>query len=924
MDNISAQSEDPSNYKKVDSEIKFVLDEAAYMSAEQVIAQLETNVSFGLSHKLAEKRLKHFGYNKLSKTKEPSALLTFIEQFRSPVILLLVVATVIAAIMQEFVQMIAIAVAILINAVIGFTMEFRANTSLRALEKLAAPLARVRRSGLEMEIPAADLVPGDLVILDAGSRVPADVKIVDAAGLSIDESMLTGESVPVHKSAIINDGNGAVTIGNQGTVVMAGRAKAVVVSTGDNTRLGQLGRQISEIDFSSTPLEKNLEELGHRLTWMVLFTCLILFLIGIICKHNIEMVLEISIALAIASIPEGLPIVATLALAVGTQRMVRENALIRYLGAIETLGCAQVICADKTGTLTLNQMSVTDIVVDKRHLQVSGSGYAPVGKISELGNVLNIDTEPILEKLLMAAALCNDARLESHAEDYRWHIHGDPTEGALITAVTKAGFDHQDLKSKYPRLREIPFDLTRKRMTTVHSLSEQSYTAFVKGSPESILAVSSRYLSNNGVKILDKETINWFNAQNHKLASEGKRTLAIAMRDMSANTDKQGDDIETNLILLGLVAMLDQIKPGVHEAIQSCKRAGIDVVMLTGDQAATAGAIAKELNIISNNNYHVVTGDHIEGMNSDLLRQTVQGANVLARIKPEMKLAIVSALQANGKVVAMTGDGVNDAAALRQADIGVCMGRMGTELAREASDMVITDDNFSTIVKAIEQGRTIYSNIARATAYLLTTSLATVLTIATTVVFSSNLFVTPLQILWLNLIMHIFPSLGIVLQKASPDVMTEPPRKSTDPFLGKYQTVQILLCSIAVAVVTIGVVSAYQQFSQETKLGTILITTLSMSLLFQAWSWLPSRRLGVQYSINWSMLVSSGLGLILLLLSLYLAPLRKILQMQQLSLVELTIILLLAAFSYCLSIALSKLLSKAAYFFRWAKNHPFG
>lgn len=895
---------------------------------EQIVSNLGVDLSKGLTVELAAARLKQVGANRMTgvKTRSPSDIL--IDQFKSSVVILLLVASAISGFSHEYMQMVGILTAVVINAVIGFITEYRALVSLRALEELSGPLARIRRGGQEMEIPASEIVPGDLVLLDAGARVPADIRLFQAASLAIDESILTGESVPAYKDIVQHEG-GMECIAHQGTVVLSGRGRGVVVATGDSTRLGKLGQKLCSISLSTTPLERNLEHLGSALSIMTVVICVLLFIVGCFQHRDLFQMLQISISLAVAAIPEGLPVVATLALALGTQRMVKLNALIRKLSAVETLGCTQIICTDKTGTLTQNQMSVSHIVIGGRTIDVSGSGYAPTGDLSEVGNPLDIATEPVLTKLLMAVALCNDARVEKQDDDgTSWHVLGDPTEGALVTVAAKAGLHQNHLKQTYPRLNELPFDMTRKRMTTVHALEDKKITAFVKGSPESTLAVSTSYLSDDGIRPLDNEMITYFKLKNQELAHSGKRTLAVAMRHLSGHSNLSADETESELIFLGLVAMSDRLKDGVKEAIAECQSAGIRVIMLTGDQVATASAIAKELGISRPGHNLTLTDADFNEMNEIEKNAALAQVSVLARTEPDTKLAIVQSLQAQGKVVAMTGDGVNDAAALRQADIGVAMGQGATALAREASAMVITDDTFNTIVKAIEQGRAIYTNIARAIAYLITASLTSVLAVTLLVLANQDMVMTPLQLLWLNLIMHVFPGLGIVLQKASPAVMQMPPRKPSQRLLGVYQIVQIVLRAVLIAVlsylaasggtaaaiggtnIAVDGTAAATGGTTGAVDGTILLATLSASLLLQSWSWLSAGDPGqlkawrACLTPNWSMLVTTAIGLALLLVAIYLPPLAMVLETRALTALELGHISMYCLLSFAFSLIL--------------------
>mgnify|MGYP003384816798 CR=1 FL=1 len=891
---------------------ELTMEQAASLSVEEVVRILETSAASGLAPDVAAQRLALVGANTICRSSSKSGFSLFVDQFKSTVVYVLLAASLVSFGMGEKMQGLAILAAVFINAIVGFLTEYKAKVSLEALEALAGPVARVRRNGQESEIPAAEVVPGDLIILEAGSRVPADVRLIKSGSLSVDESALSGESVPVYKSAVAVDNESGVTTAYQGSLILQGHAKAIVVATGSSTRMGKLGIQLCGIASSKTPLEKALEQMGRQLSFLTIAVCVALLLVGIWHQENVWEMLQVSIALAVAAIPEGLPVVATLALAIGTQRMVRRGALIRKLSAVETLGCTQVICTDKTGTLTQNQMTVSDIVFDRRHLRVSGLGYAPIGDITEDGITIQLDMEPVLENLLKAGALCNDAKLESSEGSADWHVHGDPTEGALIAAAHKTRLRHGELKASFPRIHELPFDLNRKRMTTIHQTGAQKLTAFVKGSPESILSVSAAYLTAHGVKPLTDAEREWFMQENYAMAAGGLRVLGVALRHVEADSEVHSHEIETELVFLGLVAMADQPKSGVKEAIEKCQRAGIKIIVLTGDQPATAKAIARELHICAQDDQStVLTGDELEKLPPEQLKGFLAEASVLARVKPEMKYEIVRSLQASGLVVAMTGDGVNDAAALRQADIGVSMGQGGTALAREASDMVITDDNFATIVKAIEEGRAIYKNIAASIAYLLTASLASVMTVSAAVVLEVGMPLTALQLLWLNLIMHIFPALGLVLQRSSAGIMEERPRAANAKLLDTHMCIQIGLRATLVTAATVYASLAFAS-GDPLKCRTIALATLSLALLLQAWSWfILNRNLFAstkqwRLELNLPMCVNTSLGLLLLLGALYLPPLRAVLHTVVLSGVDWLAVAGASLASFLISLALAR------------------
>lgn len=872
---------------------------------DAILQHFAVDADVGLTETAAAERLIQFGANRMVARRSDSALSILLRQFQGTVVLLLLGAASISFLSNELIQGLGILIAVVINAVIGFITEWRAKISLDKLEALAGPTARVLRDGLEKEIPAYELVPGDIVVLEAGARVPADLRLINAVGLSVDESSMSGESIPVHKSLSATTESGRDSLLTlQGTLVLTGRGRGVVVATGDQTRLGHVGQLLTETIPLRTPLEERLEELGKHLTILVVILCVVLAGVGIWHRQDTWLMIQTAIALAVAAIPEGMPVVATLALAVGTQRMVHARTLVRQLAAVETLGCTTVICSDKTGTLTENQMVVTDLACNSRHLSISGIGYEPRGSICENGAAVCAIDDAIIVELLRAGALCNDAKIERHTEEGDWHVHGDPTEGALIAAAGKVGLTQNELWNLYPRIAEIPFDLSRKRMSTLHRTTDGRLILYVKGSPESILKRSSFVHSKNEDRTITSAEKRWFKDKNEELANRGLRVLAVAFKMLDEMpAELNAEKHEKDLTLLGLVGMSDRPRQGVQQAIESCKKAGIKVIMVTGDQPTTAIAVARDLNLIKPDNMSdiALSGSDLSIMNETELRLALKDATVLARVTPEMKLAVVRGLQTNGEIVAMTGDGVNDAPALRQSNIGIAMGRGGTALAREASSMVITDDNFATIVTAIRQGRIIYANIRKSIAYLLTAGLASVICVAGGVLMDIGLPLTPLQLLWLNLIMHVFPGLGIVLQQGDSDVMSKPPRNSSEHLLSSKTTKQILMRSAIVALVVLGALYLQQALGiPAEKKTTIGFATLSLALLLQAISW---SRTGIEggamhepRQVNWPMTVNIAISFILLLAAIYAPSLQSLLQTQALYAREILFVIVL---SYC-------------------------
>lgn len=821
------------------------LELSATSNIDDLATSLECDLSTGLSVSESAHRLAQYGRNEVASKPQTNAFGLFCRQFQSSVVVLLLVAAAISICTADHIQAIGIFLAVIINAVVGFATELKAQVSLEALERIAGPTVRVRRGGHDFTIDAKELVPGDIVVLSAGTRIPADMRIVDAAALRIDESILTGESVPVDKSQTLVEGEEPMTtIAMHGTYVLEGRGKGLVLCTGKSTSLGRLQCSLMDTHSVPTPLELRLEVLGKQLTVITIVICIVIALLGLLNRYDIWSMVEASIALAVAAIPEGLPVVATLALAIGTQRMVKLGSLVRQLAAVETLGCTTVICSDKTGTLTENKLLVTDIYVDEKHLKVSGQGYTPDGTITHEGEPIGQVTGS-LKLLLHAVSLCNDARLEQDESDSKeWRVAGDPTEGALLVAARKAGLNPAALKQSHPRLAELPFDLVTKKMVTVHKNGEssnQNHVAYIKGSPERVINDSTKIHTSNGTSDFSQALKELYLSENEKFAKNGLRVLAVAMKHL--DEDHTREHLHEELIFIGLIAMKDLPRQGVEQAIDECRAAGIRVMMLTGDQPATARSIARELNLLAEAGTEfgaddTLVGSEIDSMSDEELKVRLKKTSVLARVTPDLKLRIVKALQEDGNVVAMTGDGVNDAPALQRANIGVAMGKSGTDLAREASNMVITDDNFSTIINAIEQGRIIYDNIKRSICYLLTAAIASVFTVAFAMIHDGTLALLPLQLLWLNLVMHIFPGLGIVVQGAAPGIMTRRPRDPKEPFLGYFEYKHIVIKSAIISAFVVLAMELAKASGNTQAVSTVALATISLALLFQAWSWL--------------------------------------------------------------------------------------
>jgi len=775
-----------------------------------------------------------------------SALVILLAQFRSLIVALLVAATLIAFAMGENIEAVAILVVIAFNAGIGFLTEWKAEQALSALQKQTVRVAHVIREGAESEIPAAELVPGDLVLLTAGTRVPADGRIVESARLQIEEAALTGESHAVTKtSELLQDKDAALgdrlNMAFLGTTITDGRGRLLVTATAAQTEVGKIGTLIDEATTRATPLEQKLAQLGRLLIVVVLALCAVIVLAGWLRGvTDFWNMLEIGLSLAIAAVPEGLPAVATMTLALGMQRMARMRALVRRLPAVETLGCTTVICTDKTGTLTKNEMTVCVYALDQRRIEVTGTGYAAEGTFQDGDKPVDPRSDEHLGLALRIGALCNDAKVER--ADGQETVLGDPTEAALIVAAEKAGMTHTVLAPNFPRISEVPFDSTSKRMVTVHRTPQGQTIAFVKGSPGTLLAASIAHVRAAGVTPLTPEDRQHWEESNKRLAGAALRVLGLAYRELPEGYNE--GEFARELIFVGLVGMSDPLRNEAKAAIATCRVAGIRTVMITGDQQPTAAEIARQLGIdraLDGSPLRTVHGRELTNLDAAGWKRAVADAAVFARVSPEHKLQIVEALQQQGQVVAMTGDGVNDAPALKKADIGIAMGIKGTEIAKENADMVITDDNFASIVGAVEQGRIIYGNIIRFLHYLLSCNFSEILTVFIAFMIGWPLPLVALQILWLNLITDIFPAFALALEPSGSDMMKRPPRDPkesllTPRFIGLIVWQGLLLAGVSLLAFGLGMHGHGTEGDGLRKATTMAFMTLALAQVFHAFS----------------------------------------------------------------------------------------
>ncbi|SPD73104.1 Calcium-transporting ATPase [uncultured Desulfobacterium sp.] len=755
------------------------------MEADKVLKELESDPNKGLSENEAEGRLKKYGYNQLKTEEKISPLALLIAQFKNVLIIILLIAIVLSALVGEVVDAAIIAVIVVFCAVLGFIQEYRAERALEALKKMLSPTITVLRAEKEQEIPSKELVPGDILLLEAGDRIPADARLIENYSLRCNEAAFSGESVPIGKDVVILPEETRVSDRKNmvftGTTVTYGRGRAVVTSTGMVTEFGKIAKEVSAVVTEKTPLEKRTEEIGKWIGMISLMICFLVAGISVIrevvwgrvdLSFIITMVM-FAVALAVAAVPEALAAIVTGALAIGMHQMAARNALVRKMPAVETLGCTTVICSDKTGTLTRGEMTVRKIFTAGMEFDVTGVGYEPEG---EFRGPVQVKNSMALETLLKAGLLCSDAALEQH--DGKWLIKGDPTEGALVVAAAKANLHQAEFRLKNPRTEEIPFSSERKRMTTIHKMEDGKYTAFMKGAPEVILKRCSHLMDHDGViREVSEAERQRLNDVNEHMAQAALRVLGVAFRDCRDGIQFGEDGIEHDMVFLGLVGMMDPPRKEAISATRVCRQVGIKPVMITGDHSLTAVAVAKEIGFFNDGDL-VLTGVELEEMSEDDLDKIVDRVSVYARVSPMDKLKIVRAWKNRGEVVAMTGDGVNDAPALKQADIGIAMGIAGTEVAKEASDMVLNDDNFATIVTAIERGRWIYDNIKKYLTYLLRCNITEVVVIGGVVLVSGPEYLPllPAAILYMNLATDGLPALALGISPPDPDLMQRPPR----------------------------------------------------------------------------------------------------------------------------------------------------
>ncbi len=753
------------------------------MNERQVEEALNTDFSAGLSDEDVGKRVKQFGSNELEEGEKQSALLLFFNQFKDFMVLVLLAATLISGLLGEYIDAIAIIAIIILNSFLGFYQERRAEKSLSALKELSQPQVQVLRNGTWEKVLSKELVPGDVIKFSSGDRIGADVRIIESRSLEVEESALTGESVPVQKmTESINNPN--LTLGDMenmgfmGTMVSRGSGMGVVIATGMKTAMGQIADLLQNAESQITPLQRRLEQLGKILIVTALALTVLVVGIGVLQGNDLYTMVLAGVSLAVAAIPEGLPAIVTIALSLGVQKMIRKNAVVRKLPAVETLGCASVICSDKTGTLTQNKMTVTKVWSSGRTWSVDGTGYEPQGKYYENDQAIDPKNEKVLQQLLTFGMLCNHAEIEQKSGEYV--LNGDPTEGAMIVAGMKAGYTRSKLLSQFEIVNEFPFDSTRKMMSVIVKDTTGRQFVVTKGAPDVLIGQSKTILMGNRAENIGSREKSTVQAAIDGLASQALRTIAIAYKEISANTIILHEkEAESELVFIGLQGIIDPPRPEVKQAVRECKEAGIKTVMITGDHVITANAIAKQLGI-ANSQSKVLEGKELANMSVQELEDVVDHVSVFARVSPEHKLKIVQAFQNRGHIVAMTGDGVNDAPAIKTADIGIAMGITGTDVAKEASSLVLMDDNFASIKSAIIEGRNIYENIRKFIRYLLASNVGEILVMLFAMILALPLPLVPIQILWVNLVTDGLPAMALGLDRPEDNVMKRDPRSPNE------------------------------------------------------------------------------------------------------------------------------------------------
>jgi len=857
------------------------------MDVERVEQKLNVSSNKGLNARQVNERRRQYGENVLQGQKKPSRWLIFLKQFQDFMVLVLLAATLIAGLLGEYIDAIAIMVIVLINGFIGYFQEQKAEKSMEKLKELSAPMANVLRNGKWEKILSKEVVVGDIVKINSGDRIPADVRMLKSNSMETEESALTGESLPVmkHATAISKDNLDAqdqANMGFMGTLVTRGSGVGIVVGTGMDTVMGQIASLMANTKKVMTPLERKLAELGKILIFVALILTALVVVLGVLQGHSVYNMFLAGVSLAVAAIPEGLPAIVTVALSLGVQRMIKKKAIVRKLSAVETLGCASVICSDKTGTMTENQMTVKELYLNGQSIYVSGDGYNLRGDFFLQRKKLD-DNFPNLESMLLYAMLCNNASL--FVKKGKYHVDGDPTDGALLIAARKLGL-MKDTTEKYRLIKEIPFDSDRKRMSVIVEDENGMRFLITKGAPDVLLPRSAYFLDESGRKIMRDADKTDFDRAMNNMAEKALRTIAIAIRPISKEDSLQTAFLEKDLTFIGLYGMIDPPRKEVKSAIEECNDAGIKTVMITGDHVKTAEAIAKNLKLLPENGL-VLEGYQLNEMSMEQLEHVIDDTYVFARVTPEHKLKIVKAFQNRGHIVAMTGDGVNDAPAIKASNIGISMGINGTDVTKEASSLILMDDNFATIKSAIHEGRNIYENIRKFIRYLLASNVGEILVMLFAMMLAMPLPLVPVQILWVNLVTDGLPAMALGLDKSEGDVMKKKPRDPLEGIFARGLGYKIITRGILIGVVTlIAFMAAYQNNPDNLVYAqTIAFTTLVVAQLIHVFDCRSEKSVFARNPFENMYLVFAVLSsLLLLLVVIYWEPLQPIFHTMALSL----------------------------------------
>ncbi|MGG2095832.1 calcium-translocating P-type ATPase, SERCA-type [Bacillus sp. S13(2024)] len=852
------------------------------LRAHEVEERTNTNVKTGLTEQEVEIRLKKIGPNELQEAKRPSALVVFLAQFKDFMVLVLFGATIISAFLGEYVDAIAIVAIVIINGILGFFQERKAEKSLEALKELAAPQVIVLRNGKWMKIPSKGLVLGDIIKFSSGDRIGADVRLIEASSLYIEESALTGESVPVQKKIDVLHGVD-VSIGDQtnmafmGTMITRGSGIGVVIGTGMNTAMGQIANMLQNAEQNETPLQRRLEQLGKILIVVALILTALVVLVGVYQGNEIYHMFLAGVSLAVAAIPEGLPAIVTVALSLGVQRMIKKKAIVRKLPAVETLGCASVICSDKTGTMTQNKMMVTHVWSSGEMWNITGQGYEPKGEFLKGDKKINPTAVRSLYQLLTFGCLCNNANIVKKKKTYV--LDGDPTEGALVAAAMKAGISREGIKDQFEVIHEFPFDSTRKMMSVIVRDKAGKKFVITKGAPDVLLKMSQTILWGNKQQPFTELYRNEVQTAIYHLGSQALRTIAVAFKPLKTTDHIQSEqEAERDLMFIGLQGMIDPPRPEVKRAVQECRDAGIKTIMITGDHKVTAMAIAEQLGILPPGG-RVVEGIELANMSVEELEDIVDETYVFARVSPEHKLKIVKALQNKDHIVAMTGDGVNDAPAIKAADIGVAMGITGTDVAKEASSLVLLDDNFATIKAAIKEGRNIYENIRKFIRYLLASNVGEILVMLFAMILALPLPLVPIQILWVNLVTDGLPAMALGLDAPEGDVMRRKPRHPKEGVFARGLAWKIVSRGFLIGVMTLlAFIIAHNQNPNELRYAqTVAFATLVLAQLIHVFDCRSEHSVFHRNPFGNMYLVGAVLiSILLMLVVIYYPPLQPI------------------------------------------------